>query len=81
MWPAGCCARSDEPRLKMRAESFDKLRAHFYTLRTHSSIVHLIFIGSVSGAIQVDATVWFARSVIGQERPQQRDMEVGGLYG
>jgi len=29
-----------------------------------SSIVYLIFTGSVSSAFQVDVTVWFARSVI-----------------
>ena len=57
----------------MRAEPFDKLR---HT----SSIVYLIFTVSVSGAFQVDVTVWFARSVIARERPQQRDLEVGGLW-
>jgi hypothetical protein len=45
-----------------------------------SSIVYLIFTGSVSGAFQVDVTVWFARSVIARERPQQRDLEVGGSW-
>jgi len=64
----------------MRAEPFDKLRAHFDKLRAHSSIVYLIFTDRVSRAFQVDVTVWFARSVIARERPQQRDLEVGGLW-
>ena len=57
----------------MSKRALDKLRAH-------SSIVHLIFTASVSGAFQVDAPIWFARSVIARKRPQQRDMEVG-VYG
>jgi hypothetical protein len=57
----------------MSKRALDKLRAH-------SSIVHLIFTASVSGAFQVDAAIWFARSVIARKRPQQRDMEVGGLW-
>jgi hypothetical protein len=70
----------------MRAEPFDKLRTALVeacpsTSSGHtSSIVYLIFTGSVSGAFQVDVTVWFARSVIARERPQQRDLEVGGLW-
>ena len=70
----------------MGAEPFDKLRTAVVeacpsTTSGHtSSIVYLIFTGSVSGAFQVDVTVWFARSVIAREPPQQRDLEVGGLW-
>jgi hypothetical protein len=69
----------------MCAKPFDKLmtgacRSVPDTRRAHSSIVHLIFTASVSDAFQVDATIWFARSVIARKRPQQRDMEVGGLW-
>ena len=60
--------------------ALSSLNVPFDKLRAHSSIVHLIFTGSVCGAFQVDATVWFARSVVARERPQQRDMEVGGLW-
>ena len=53
----------------MCAKPFDKRRTALVeecldTRRAHSSIVNLIFTASVSDAFQVDATIWFARSVI-----------------
>ena len=58
MWPEGYCAPSGEPACGCTLPCPSTTSGHT------SSIVYLIFTGSVSGAFQVDVTVWFARSVI-----------------